>query len=320
MKITVWGARGSHPHPMTPARFQDRVRSIVQRIGPEDISSNENRERFLSSLPDWMWHIPGGNTPCVEIELADGSCIVLDAGSGMIPFSQSLFSRPVTPELFHIFFSHFHYDHIQGLPFFTQGYFPNTHLHFYSPERDVEFTLKEHMHHPFFPVTMEGRMSQNQHFHVLEMSEERESSLTIGSATIRWFRLNHPGNSYAYRFDENGRSFIYATDFEITSLDFQNANGNRNFFQDCDVLLLDTMYTLGEAIDKYNWGHSSFSIGVDFAHSRAAKRLLMFHHEPQYDDRRIYANLRSARQYAQRQNYRDLQIDLAQEGMEIILE
>ena len=84
-------------------------------------------------------------------------------------------------------------------------------------------------------------------------------------------------------------------------------------------LVLDTMYTLGEAIEKFNWGHSSFSMGVDFAHAWKAKRLLLFHHEPQYDDKRLYKNLRNARSYAERQDYTNLHIDIAEEGMEIVL-
>jgi phosphoribosyl 1,2-cyclic phosphodiesterase len=319
MRVTIWGARGSHPHPMTPSRFRDRVKSIVQRIGPEDITSNENRERFLAALPDWLWGMPGGNTPCVEIRLSDNTCLIFDAGTGIIPLSKKLFGEESMPAEYHVFFSHFHYDHIQGLPFFSQAYIPKTRMHFYSPERDIEYTLKEHMRHPFFPVTMEDKMTPNQMFHHLTPDADESPEIRIGTATVRWLGINHPGNAYAYRITEGDKSFIYATDYEISGSDFQQDTENRNFFPDSDVLLLDTMYTLGEAIEKFNWGHSSFSIGVDFAHAWNTRRLLLFHHEPQYDDQRLYANLRNARLYAERQNYRDMKIDIAEEGMEIVL-
>lgn len=319
MKITIWGARGSHPHPMTPSKFRDRVKSIVQRIRTEDIESNENRERFLASLPQWLWNIPGGNTPCIEVRLSDNNCLIFDAGTGIIPLSKSLFTEESGPTSFHLFFSHFHYDHVQGLPFFSQAYIPSTHMHFYSPEKDLEYTLKEHMQHPFFPVTMEDKMSPNQYYHHLEPDAAGGQQVRIGSGTVQWLGINHPGNAYAYRISEGDRSIIIATDYELSGADFEKTEENRNFFPGSDVLVLDTMYTLGEAIEKFSWGHSSFSMGVDFAHVWDSSRLLLFHHEPQYDDKRLYSNLQNARWYAERQNYRDLKIDIALEGMEIDL-
>ncbi len=319
MKIRIWGARGSHPQPMTPDRFRDRVKNIVQRIGPDDIASNENRERFLAALPDWLWAMPGGNTPCIEVRFDDNSCIILDAGTGIIPLSRQLFGEENPPRSFHLFFSHFHYDHIQGLPFFSQAYIPSNSMHFYSPERDVEYVLKEHMRHPFFPVTMEEKMTPNQFFHYLQEDDNGERGVVIGNARIQWLPINHPGNAYAFRISEGERSLIYATDYEIGRADFEKTPERRNFFPGTDVLILDTMYTLGEAIEKFNWGHSSFSMGVDFAHEWDAKRLLLFHHEPQYGDQRLYSNLRNARWYAQRQGYDTLTIDIAEEGMEIEL-
>ncbi len=320
MRAIIWGARGSHPHPMTPSAFRTRVKSIVQRIRPDDIKSNDNRERFLATLPDWLWSIPGGNTPCLEIRLSDNSCIILDAGTGIIPFSRKLFSEKTPPAAFHIFFSHFHYDHVQGLPFFIQAYIPQNSVHFYSPEPDMEFTLKEHMQHPFFPVTMEDKMTQQQFFHILSENERKEQRIEISNASIEWMQINHPGNSYAYKIQADGKTLIFAPDYELGNSDFEKTDQNRNFFDSSDVLVLDTMYTLGEAIEKYNWGHSSFSMAVDFAAAWNGRRLLLFHHEPQYSDKRLYLNLQNARWYAERQNYHNLQIDLAEEEMEIVLE
>ncbi|AHC15143.1 MBL fold metallo-hydrolase [Salinispira pacifica] len=317
MKIRIWGARGSHPHPITPDQFRERVKSIVQRVREEDISSNENRERFLNSLPDWLWNPPGGNTPCVEVRLSDGSCLIFDAGTGIIPLSQRMRSQEPGIQDFHLFFSHFHYDHIQGLPFFSQAYNPSTSIHFYSPEPDVEYNLKDHMQHPFFPVTMEEKMTGKQHFHVLRSDHRGNRAIELNGAKVEWHDINHPGNAYAYRITEGDASVIIATDYELSDSDFAKQSRHGTFFANPDVLILDTMYTLGEAIEKFNWGHSSFSIGVDFAHAWGVKTLLMFHHEPQYSDKRLYNNLRHARWYAERQNYPDLDIRLAQEGMEI---
>ena len=317
MKVKIWGARGSHPKPMTKERFQEKVKSIVQRIRPIDIASNEHRERFLASLPDWLWGIPGGNTPCIEVRTKDDQCLIFDAGTGIIPLSRQLFKEEYPSSVFHLFFSHFHYDHIQGLPFFSQAYLPETELHFYNPEEDLASILRNHMQHPFFPITMEERMTQRQHFHILETNSTKRNFLRFATTEVHWKAITHPGNSYAYKIVEDGKSLIIATDYELSGVDFEKTEDD--FFEGSDLLILDTMYTLGEAIEKFNWGHSSFSMGVDFAHAWKTKRLLLFHHEPLYDDKRLYTNLRTARWYAERQDYTDLHIDIAKEGMEIML-
>lgn len=315
MKVRFWGVRGSYPTPISPEILKEKISTVIQRIRPEDIESPAAKERFLAGLPDWLYGTPGGNTPCMEVRLSDGTCLIFDAGTGIIPLSRALAREKGKPGTFHLFFSHFHYDHIQGLPFFGQAYHPSIHLHFYSPVKDIEFILKDHMQHPFFPVTMEDRMSPHLHFHCIEDSP----SLDIGSGTVSWLPLNHPGGAYAYKVTEKGRSFIYATDVELSELDFDEAGAKRLFFNEADVLVMDTMYTLGEAIEKYNWGHSSFSLGVEFAMACKIKDFYLFHHEPNYSDKQLYTNLRAARWYAQRHKS-EIRIHLAEEGHSISLE
>ena len=165
---------------------------------------------------------------------------------------------------------------------------------------------------PFFSITMKDRMGANLRFHVLT-----GDSVEINGATIRWRALNHPSGAFGYRVEEGGRVLVHATDVELERSDFDTTPENSNFFTGADVLILDTQYTLGEAIDKYNWGHSSYSIGVEFATAWRVGRLYMFHHEPQYDDKKLYKNLQAARWYAQRLGNESLEVYLAEEGPEI---
>ncbi len=312
MKVRFWGVRGSHPTPMTPDAVRSKIASVVQRIRPEDLANARARESFLASLPHWLFGATGGNTPCVEIQLADGTFLLFDTGSGIRELSAHFSHQLQIPQRFHIFYSHFHYDHVQGLPFFGPAYNPRTEIRFYSPVTDFRRYLSEHMRHPYFPVTMEDRMTKNMDFRVLS-----GDSLPLGSATITWRFLNHPGGSYAYRLDENGRSLIFATDTELLESDFERNPANIRFFRGADVLILDTQYTLGEAIEKFNWGHSSFSLGVDFATAWDINKLFLFHHEPLYDDKKLHRNLQSARWYAHRLGNEQLRIFLSEEGMEI---
>lgn len=315
MVVHFWGVRGSFPVPITPDKLRAKIAAVVQRVRPEDVQNADTREHFLAGLPEWLFGTPGGNTPCIEVRLLDGTCIILDAGTGIVEFSNALRREKKAPSSLHVFFSHFHYDHIHGLPFLGQAYDPSVSMHFYSPVRDIEYILKDHMAHPFFPVTMQDKMTRQLHFHHLDGSDP----LMLGSAQITWAKLNHPGNAFAYKIKEGGRSFIYATDVELGENDFRKADDQRDFFLNADVLVLDTMYTLGEAIEKYNWGHSSFSLGIDFAISWGVKTLVLFHHEPKYEDKQLYSNLHAARWYAQRQQ-KEIAIILAEEGRSITID
>ncbi len=118
MKIRLWGVRGSIPTPLSSNQIQRKISAVVQRIQEDDLKSPEKRESFLSSLPDSIFGTVGGNTTCVESRLDDDTMIIFDAGSGLTKLGNDLFHRNKHIREYNIFFTHFHWDHIQGLPFF----------------------------------------------------------------------------------------------------------------------------------------------------------------------------------------------------------
>lgn len=312
MRIKIWGARGSRPTPLLDEQVKNKISAVIQRVQPRDLVSPAARERFLASLPASLFGTVGGNTACIQVTPRKGATILVDAGSGIAELAAEAL-RSLNPEReYHIFFTHFHYDHVQGLPFFGPAYNPNCSVHFYSPIPEIRSILSSHMQHPFFPVTMEEKMAPNLQFHVLD-----HRPVTIGSVTVSWRELNHPGRGFGYRFEEAGRTFVHASDVELLQSDFEKTPENRRFFSNADVMILDTQYTLGEAIEKYNWGHSSFSLGVDFATAWNVRALYLFHHEPLYDDAKLHKNLQLARWYAQRLGNLELEVYISQEGMEI---
>jgi phosphoribosyl 1,2-cyclic phosphodiesterase len=312
MRFTVWGSRGSHPLALTPAAIQSKIATVVHRIRDIDLVSPEARERFLASLPAWLFGTTSGNTACVQLEIDGENQIVFDAGSGIIAFGNDQRTRDPLPQEYHIFFTHFHYDHIQGLPFFAHAYNPQVAVHFYSPLDDLQKTLSQQMKHPYFPVTMEGMMSKRLQFHTLG-----PEGVELYGARVLWRELNHPGRAFGYRVDFGGRSFGYVTDVELRETDFEQNTENARFFADLDVMILDAQYTLGEAIEKINWGHSSFSLAVDFAKAWRVRKLFLFHHEPRYSDRKLEQNLQAARRYAAGIQGDELRVYLAREGMTI---
>jgi phosphoribosyl 1,2-cyclic phosphodiesterase len=316
MRIRFWGVRGSLPTPQSPSQIKSKISAIIERVRPEDLESPQAREKFLANLPDWLFGTVGGNTPCLEIRPNEDSedIIVLDAGSGLREMGITAEKERVIPGHYHIFFSHFHWDHLMGLPFFNPAYDPSARIDFYSPKDQLEQILRGQMSQPYFPISLDA-MNAEKHFNLIN----KESSIIIDDMQVSCKKMNHPGDSFSYLVDDGNHRMLYATDTELSSTDFEKTEENIAFFQNLDVIILDSQYTLGEAIEKYNWGHSAFSLAVDFAANWGIKHLVLFHHDPTYDDRKLFNNLQSARWYKDRIGIKGVEISLAMEGMEITL-
>ena len=312
MRVRFWGVRGSLPSPQLPSHIKSKISAILERLSPEDLESPESRERFLSDLPPWLFGTVGGNYPCVSVEVED-TMLIFDAGSGIRELGLALEKEKPGRRDLHLFFSHFHWDHIMGLPFFIPAYNPNIKLDFYSPKEEMEAVLNGQMCAPCFPIKMEV-MGSKKEFHTL-----RGGSIQLPGCRIFYRKMNHPGDSYSYKIDTGKSCFIYSTDTELIASDFIKNEENIAFYTGADLLVMDSQYTLGEAIDKYSWGHSAFSMAVDFAANWNIPHMVLFHHDPGYDDHKLYNNLQSAKWYTERMNIKGLKLSLATEGLEIIV-
>ncbi len=312
MRIRFWGVRGSLPTPLSSAQVRSKISATLERLTPADLESPETRERFLANLPPWIFGTVGGNTPCVEVRTEENKVIILDAGSGIRELGLALAKERPRPDSFTLLFSHLHWDHIQGLPFFGPAYDPSARIDFYAPIPNFEAALREQMKAPFFPVPMDV-MGAKKRFY------ELDSALRLEGATINWRRMNHPGSSFAYAVSEGLKRFVYATDTELSSDDFLRKDENAAFFGGADLLVLDSQYTLGEAIEKYSWGHTAFSLAADFASNWGIRKLVLFHHDPTYDDRKLHGILQSAHWYIDHMSIKGVEVMLATEGTEITL-
>jgi len=313
MLIRFWGVRGSLPSPLLPSDIKAKIAAILEQVVPEDIADAESRKRFLDGVPPWLYGTVGGNSLCVTVDIEGfNEPIIFDCGSGLRELGIVRAAIRPAPSPYHIFFSHFHWDHVLGFPFFNPAYNPSVTLNFYSPRPGLKEALSASMSEPYFPVRLETMMSKK-NFHLLE------GPFSIGPVSIAFKKMNHPGDSYSYALTYNGKRFIYATDVELTSADFEPNEENTGFFKDADAIVLDSQYTLEEAIEKYSWGHTAFSLAVEFAANWGIKHLILFHHDPTYDDQKLYGILQSARWYLQRLGIKGMEISLATEGLEISL-
>ena len=312
MVIRFWGVRGSIPTPLTPEQVQAKIVAAVERITPRDIASQDARTRFLATLPDWLFGSLGGNSPCVELETDNGNSFILDAGSGLREYA--IHGKHPKDLVYRIFMSHFHWDHIQGIPFFNPVFNPKAKIELYSAFPDAERILSVQNSCPYFPPNCKWENIKDRfHFHLLK----NHQSFLLNGVKISMIKMKHPGNSYTYSFEENGKKIIFATDVELRPDDFDTSIEYNHFFDEADILILDSQYNYDEAERKKNWGHNIVFKAVDFANLYKVKKLYLFHHEPTYSDQKIYSILHAARWYAESSANKNLEIELAIEGQEI---
>lgn len=270
--IKFWGVRGSYPTP-----------------GPQTM-------------------LYGGNTACVEVRAGEHT-IILDAGTGIIPLGRELAARARRdnqPTRALILFSHLHHDHTQGFPFFGPAYNPAAHLHLYGPgasEEALEELLARNQTPPAFPVTLRDMNAAREIRAITEQDavvlDENGIRLIRGgvpdspeAVVVRLMKsYAHPGGVYVYRIRWHGRSLVYATDTE----GYVGADRRLlSFAKDADLLIHDAQYSEDHYRGLNGWaptqgfGHSTPQMACEAALAAGAKRLALFHHDPNYDDETVH--------------------------------
>jgi phosphoribosyl 1,2-cyclic phosphodiesterase len=223
----------------------------------------------------------GGNTSCVQVSVGDEH-VILDGGTGLRALGNELSARgPVRASLL---FSHVHWDHIQGVPFFAPIFRTDTRLAVYgAPEEGtIEAALIKQMTGPSFPVPFD-QLPAALRFETVEPGEP----FAVGRFRVRAAALNHPNGVLAYRLEAGGRSIVYATDTEhyAGQIDRSLVDLARN----ADVLIYDAQYTPDEyrgscGCARIGWGHSTWVEGVRVARAAGVGQLILFHHDPSHDD------------------------------------
>jgi phosphoribosyl 1,2-cyclic phosphodiesterase len=239
----------------------------------------------------------GGNTTCIEIRTDNNELIILDAGTGIFPLSQTLLAEmPVTAN---VLITHSHWDHIQGLPFFIPNFIPGNHLRLHGAfdpvsGQGIEHVMSVQLQYSYFPVR-EAEMKARIEYVTLAP----ELSIQIGSATVTPYLMNHPVINFGYRIEANGKSVFFTGDHEPpiniyepgedgyaeyqTFVDEKTADIQRAM-RGVDVLIADCSYTRQEYPAKKGWGHGTFDSSIQYARDAGAKVLFCTHHEPTRSD------------------------------------
>jgi phosphoribosyl 1,2-cyclic phosphodiesterase len=224
----------------------------------------------------------GGNTPCIEIR-AGNEIIIIDAGSGLRGLGAQLLTE--TPVVARMFFTHFHWDHIQGFPFFAPAFLKGNRFDLFGACKltsTLSETLAGQMSYPTFPVSL-AEMGAQMNFHDLHEGE----TVACGDAVITNAQLFHPDGVFGYRIEFGGHAVVVATDTEHYAVADQKL---LNLADGADVLIYDSMYTPEEyaggpdSVARTGWGHSTWVEGVKIAREARIRQLILFHHDPDHDD------------------------------------
>lgn len=291
--VRFWGVRGSHP------------------------TSERNTLAF------------GGHTSCVEVRVA-GHHLIFDAGTGIIPLGEKLLRDGMKSRSLHLFLSHTHHDHLSGLYFFRPLFHSGIHISIWGPGffgRPLRRTLETAMGPRFFPVGLRAVTAQTKIYSLRggervhldgpamlpRIDRKTPQSSTSGVTVLAHKSLAHPHGVLLYRVCHEGKSMIYATDIE------EDKDGHLdavNFFCGADLLIHDGQYLEAEYVSHSNprrgWGHSTVERAVRTARRAGVKQLILFHHDPDHDDRSLKRIERLARRVlpSTRVAYEGLEIKL----------
>lgn len=224
----------------------------------------------------------GGNTPCIEMRVG-GNRLIFDGGTGLRLLGLSLLSQ--MPVEANMFFTHSHWDHIQGFPFFVPAFIKGNRFHIYgavAPNGStIEQRLNDQMLHPNFPVPLQI-MGAQLDFNNLEIGQR----VQIGDVLVESALLNHPGEAVGYRVNWQGCSVAYVSDTEH----FPDRIDENVLWlaRNADVMIYDATYTdeeyYSEKSSKVGWGHSTWQEAVKVAKAANVKKLVIFHHDPLHND------------------------------------
>lgn len=257
----------------------------------------------------------GGNTSCLEVKTGAGARYIFDAGSGIRPLGQRLGALEAD-----LFLTHFHWDHIQGLPFFMPLYNPASRLRVHGARQgdtDIQTLIAGQMGPIYFPIPFQA-VSADLRFHHLN-----GAAWESGDVRVRSMRVRHPGFTHGYRIESRGASIAYIPDNELFggsyTLDQKATYADLvEFLGGVDLLFHDAMFTDAEYSGHEGWGHSTFTQAIQLAQDAGVKKLLLFHHAPERTDAELTQIVQELRDDSARHSS-GLEIDIAAEGVELLV-
>lgn len=324
LRIKYWGVRGSLPSaPMPELTFQ-HFQNVMMLFFKQGHKNADEVTEFLKgqSIPRIGGF--GTATTCVEVN-SSRQQIIIDGGSGIRQLSERMMTGSASQGQaeIHIFLTHFHWDHLIGLPFFAPHFIKGNKIHYYAVQDNLDEMVKVIFRKPWFPVPFEALGAQIQ-FHQLKPREVFQ----LQDMKITPYKLDHPDPCWGFKVQSGNRTYSHCVDTEGTRITQESLGEDLPLYQGVDLMYFDAQYTLPELAEKANWGHSAAQLGLELAQREGIKAVLFAHHDPGANTEQIFHIQARIRQYYDEQmkksilNHQTLpevQWRYAYEGMEVDL-
>lgn len=297
--------------PETPSTRQQSFADLLQRFvaaKSNDVQSFLNREG-LDRVGGF-----GGHTSCYEAKIP-GHRLIIDGGSGIKELGSELMRGPAAKGQanIHILMTHFHWDHLIGLPFFLPLFISGNQVNFYAVQEELEASIRLIFSKPYFPVEFKD-LGCDVQFHRLRPRIRTE----INGFNVTPYRLDHPDPCWGFAIEAQNKKVAHCVDTECTRLSREDLGEDLPLYQNVDLMVFDAQYTMLELIEKMNWGHAVAGLGIDIAMREGVKKIAFVHHDPSAGTAQILDAFLQAKLYYEQQLKESQSLNLELNPVELL--
>ncbi len=314
MQIKFWGVRGSFPHTLSTLEWVNHYEAMMRRFfelgfkGPQDINT------FLSQHKSSDIGGFGSATTCIEVKDSQAS-LIIDGGSGLKKLSDGLeqHRQIVSGQEHHILLTHFHFDHIMGIPFFMPHFRSDQKIHYYCVQNECEQIVRSLFQKPMFPVPF-SQLASPITFHKLVPYEKT----IINGFEVIPYQTDHPDACYGFKISKNGKAYSHAVDNEADRITANDLQKDAGLYQNTNLLYMDAQYIENEMTQKKGWGHGTFERAFKLCQNFEIQKVVLGHHDPSLDNVGIEKLIKAAGQFVeQKPELRKIQWSFVYEGQTV---
>lgn len=314
MRIKFWGVRGSLPSSLSPQEWTKHIEELMYQFFDQGFQKKADIERFLQTRSVAAVGGFGTATSCVEV-IAQKRSLIIDGGSGLRNLSDHLAKQNQfdPPNEYYFLMTHFHFDHILGLPFFAPHFSKGKKINYYIVQDEGEKVIRDMFKKPIFPVGFEHLEAQVT-FHKIKPYKK----IQINGFDVTPYLMDHPDPCYGFRVEHGGKVYAHAVDNEAIRTTKAQLGEDAGLFEKANLMFFDAQYDESDMSMKKGWGHGTCDRGFEIARHFGVQQILFAHHDPSFSIEDIDVKQKKA-EISFKEQFSDIKVrwDFAVEGQEI---